>query len=64
MVKNELQTTVIENAIKALKECVSTMEMQEKRETEEFHITPETALCIWNATKERASRAIDGLNLL
>lgn len=37
---------------------LSAMEMQEKRETEEFHIPQETALFIWNEAKTAARAAL------
>lgn len=42
----------------ALRGCIEAMEMQEKRETEEFHISRETARHIWDQSKSSARAAL------
>ena len=44
--------------LQALKNCLEAMEMQEKRETGEFHINNLTAVKIWNEAKENARNII------
>lgn len=42
----------------ALREVLSTMEMQEKRETGEFHINQPTAKFLWDGAKDKAKEAL------
>jgi len=44
--------------LEALRGVVSAMELQEKRQTEEFHLPAEAFMPIWNAATERARAAI------
>jgi len=43
----------------ALSQCLSAMDMQEKREREEFHIPGETALCIWRDAQAAGRKALE-----
>jgi hypothetical protein len=52
----ELDELVIKNAITSLKMCIDTLELQENNENSHIRIL--------NKTKDRANRAINGLNLL
>ncbi len=47
-----------ETALCALKSLISVMEMQEKRETGEFHITQEVMRYIWDIAKSTGRLAI------
>jgi hypothetical protein len=44
--------------LEALRSCLSAMDMQEKRETEEFHIPQHSAWHIWSEAKTKADAAI------
>jgi hypothetical protein len=42
----------------ALTDALEAMEMQERRERGEFHISQPVALTVWNTAKETARRAL------
>lgn len=42
------------NEIEVIKKLLNAMDMQEKRESEEFHIPQKTAKAIWDEAKEDA----------
>jgi hypothetical protein len=44
---------------KAIRELLDAMDMQEKRETGEFHITQESAKYIWDSAKAFAEIALE-----
>jgi hypothetical protein len=43
----------------AIRKLLGVMDMQEKRETEEFHIPQKTAWFMWNEAKELAAKALE-----
>ena len=45
---------IIKDLQDTMRELLGVMEMQEKRESEEFHIPQDVALLLWNKAKERA----------
>lgn len=52
------QTGVVQDLLEALKALLHAMEMQERRETEQLHITSEVAWHIWSEAKDKATTAI------
>ena len=44
--------------LEALKDCLSTMEMQERRDSGEFHISGDIFFGIWSSSKDKARAAI------
>jgi methionyl-tRNA formyltransferase len=50
--------TSVPSMREALIDCLRSMEMQEKRETGDFHISQPNALAIWNKSKEQARVAL------
>ena len=56
----QLQLALIEQLKNALKDCLHSMEMQERREQGLFHISAPAARHIWDRSKKRA-RALLGL---
>ncbi len=50
-----------EHILKALKDCVNAMEMQEGRMNEQFHIPAVTAKHIWDEAKNQAKALIHTL---